>query len=71
MVAQRLAASVWTHVDNNYQTRGTWVAQSVKHLTLDLSSGLDFRIMSSSPTLGLGLGAYFKKKLEITLRGPT
>ena len=31
---------------------GTWVAPSVKRLTLDLSSGLDLRIMSSSPELG-------------------
>ena len=32
--------------------RGTWVAQSVKLLSLDLSSGLDFRVVSSSPTSG-------------------
>ena len=34
-----------------------WVAQSVKRQTLDLSSGLDFRVVSSSPTLGSMLGA--------------
>ena len=34
----------------------TLVAQSVKHPTLDLSSGLDLRIMGSSPTLGSTLG---------------
>ena len=64
MVAQRLAASVWTHVDNNYQTRGTWVAQSVKHLTLDLSSGLDLRVCELKPHVGLhaGLGAILKQK---------
>ena len=28
---------------------GAWVAQLVKRLTLDLSSGLDLRVMSSSP----------------------
>ena len=33
--------------------RGAWVAQSIKHLTLDLSSGLDLRVVSSSPTLGV------------------
>uniref|UniRef100_A0A7N5P1R7 ATP binding cassette subfamily D member 4 n=1 Tax=Ailuropoda melanoleuca TaxID=9646 RepID=A0A7N5P1R7_AILME len=31
---------------------GTWVAQSVKPLTLDLSSGPDLRVVSSSPALG-------------------
>ena len=30
---------------------GSRVAQSVKHRTLDLSSGLDFMVRSSSPTL--------------------
>ena len=32
------------------------MAQSVKRLTLDLSSGLDLRVMSSSPALGSRLG---------------
>ena len=27
--------------------RGAWVAQSAKHLTLDLSSGLDLRVVNS------------------------
>ena len=31
---------------------GTWMAQSVKHLTLDLSSGLGLRAMSSNSALG-------------------
>ena len=31
----------------------TWVAQLVKHLTLDLSSDLDLKVVSSSPALGL------------------
>ena len=35
---------------------GAWVAQSVKHRTLDLSSGLALRVVSSSPTLGSMLG---------------
>ena len=33
-----------------------WVAQSVKRLTLDFSSGLDLRVVSSSTTLGSTLG---------------
>ena len=32
--------------------RGMWVAQWVKHLTLDFGSGHDLRIMRLSPTLG-------------------
>lgn len=32
------------------------MAQSVKCLTLDLSSGLNLRVMSSSPMLGSMLG---------------
>ena len=35
---------------------GSRVAQSVKHPTLDLSSGPDLRVMSSSPALGSVLG---------------
>ena len=35
---------------------GSLVAQSVKHLTLDLSSGLDLRVLSSSLVLGSMLG---------------
>lgn len=35
---------------------GTWVVQSVKHLTLDLSSGFDLKVVSSGPTLGSPLG---------------
>jgi len=31
---------------------GTWVAQSVNHLTLDFGSGRDLRVMGLSPTLG-------------------
>ena len=37
-------------------SRGSWVAQSVKLLTLDLTSGLDLNIMSSSLALGSMLG---------------
>ena len=35
--------------------RGTWVAQSVEHLTLDFSSGHDPRVVRLSPTLALAL----------------
>ena len=33
------------------------MAQLVKHLTLDLSSGLDLRVASSSSALGSALGS--------------
>ena len=36
--------------------QGAWVAQLVKHLTLDLSLGLALRAVSSSPILGSMLG---------------
>ena len=36
---------------------GAWVSQLVKCPTLDLSSGLDLSVMSSSPTLGSMLDA--------------
>ena len=49
---------------SNYKyLQGRLVAQSVKHLTLDLSSGHDLTIVSSSPTLGSMLGIK-KKKLK-------
>jgi len=31
---------------------GTWVAQLVKHPTLDFSSGHDLRVIRSNPALG-------------------
>ena len=42
-------------IQKRMNSRGTWVAQSVKRPTLDLSSGLDRRV-SSSPTLDSRLG---------------
>ena len=36
--------------------RGARVAQLVTHPSLDLSLGLDLRVMSASPTLGSVLG---------------
>ena len=41
--------------------RGTWVIQSVKRPTPDLSSGLDLRVMTSSPVLGSVLGVIYLK----------
>ena len=43
------------------------MAQVVKHLTLDLSSGLDLQGMSSSSVLGsaLGLKPTLKKKKKL------
>ena len=49
-------------VANLYQTytlikeSSAWVAQSVKHLTLHLGSGLDLRVVNSNPMLGSMLG---------------
>jgi len=41
---------------------GPWVAQSGEHLTLGLGSGLDLRVVGSSPALGSTLG------METTLK---
>ena len=41
----------------NVLSWGAWVAQLVKHLSLDLSSGLDLGVVSSSSALGSVLGA--------------
>jgi len=35
---------------------GAWVAQSVKHPTLDFGSGHELRVVSSSPAWGSTLG---------------
>ena len=37
-------------------SRATWVAQWVKHLTLDFGSGYDLKAMRSSPASGSVLG---------------
>ena len=49
----------------NKWLRGVGVAQLVKGPTLDLSSGLDLRVVSSSPALGsaLGIKPTLKKKI--------
>ena len=39
-------------VIQKYQLRGTWVAQFVKHLTLNFGSGHDLRVMRLSPKTG-------------------
>ena len=45
--------------------RGAWVTQSVKRPTLNLSLGLDLRVVSSSPTLASKLG--MEREIGITL----
>lgn len=47
--------------------RGTWVAQSVGRPTLDVSSGLDFKVVSLSHALGstLSVEPALKKKKKI------
>lgn len=48
----------------------TWVAQCLECLTLDGSSGLDFMVMSSGPTLGSVLGretCFLKKNKKQTM----
>ena len=40
----------------NDKSQGAWVVHSVKCLTLDLSSGLVVRVVSSSPGLDSALG---------------
>lgn len=43
--------------------QGAWGTHSVKYLTLDLRSGLDFKVVSSSPVaIHAGVGVYLKKK---------
>ena len=49
--------------------RGTWVAQSVKHPTLDLHSDLDLRAVSLSLALGSTLGMEPIKKRQGCLGG--
>ena len=56
-----LSTAVVTQNGNGYLYlkegwRGTWVAQSVKHLTLDFSSGHDLRVVRPSPALDSVLG---------------
>ena len=41
-----------SQTDSYTENRGTWVVQSATHPTLNLSSGLDLRVMSSNPMLG-------------------
>ena len=40
-----------------YICRGTWVAQSVKHLTLGFSSGHDLTVCEITPRVGLSAGS--------------
>ena len=54
----------YARINKNVKNRGAWVAQLVERPTLDLSSGLDLRVVSPSPTLGsvLGIKPALKKK---------
>lgn len=56
--------SVYNHYQNKLE-RGAWEAQSVEHLTLDLNSGLDLRVVNSSFALGTLLG-FRNPKMEKT-----
>ena len=49
-----------TTIKRKYKLKmaSVWVAQSVKHLTFDLSSGLHLRVMEFKPS---ACGAYLKK----------
>ena len=38
-------------IESKNKNRGTWVAQSIKHPTLDFSSGHDLTVVRLSPTL--------------------
>ena len=48
-----------------HKRQGDWVAQSVKHLTLDSDSGHDPRIVGSSLTLGSMLELYVSSTLSL------
>ena len=53
MVATRVAVQYGAV---QIKLRDTWVAQSLKHLTLDLSPGLGLMVLRSSLALGSTLG---------------
>ena len=52
-------------------TWGTWVVQSVKHLTLGFSSGDELRVMRSSPASGSTLSAESALGLSLPLLLPS
>ena len=60
-------------VFKNDKNKGTWVARSVKCLTLDLSLDLDLRVVSSSPMVGstLGMKPSLKKIIKCARFGRT
>ena len=55
------------------KSQGTWVAQSVNHPNLDISSGIDLRVVSLDPCVGLraGRAAYLKIIIKQKLRLPS
>ena len=57
LLAFTLMEQVHTELIHKRELLGdAWVAQLVKHMTLDLSSGLDLKVLSSNPALGSTLG---------------
>ena len=52
----QIAILITQHHGLNTSNGGSWVAQLIKASTLDLSSGLDLRVVSSSPVLEFILG---------------
>ena len=48
---------IWNNLGIKKNMGGTWVAQSVKHVTLGFSSGHNLRVVRSSPQLGSMLSA--------------
>ena len=53
MHAERSLTTKFTGLTENSLFRGTWVAQSVKHLTLDFSSGQELVVYEFKPQIGL------------------
>ena len=51
-----MVCSIHFYRTNNNGHWGIWVAQSLKHLTLDFGSSYDLRVIRSSPALGSALG---------------
>jgi len=52
----QLACNFGLKRENKESKRGLWVAQSVKHPTLDFGSGHDLGVLRSSPASGSALG---------------
>ena len=55
----------------NFVIRGTWVAQQVKHPTLDFGSGHDLKVIRSSSALSSELGVEPVKVLSLSFSLPS